>query len=61
MTPEVALAAVSRLAVGLRPEQAGVDLLLERIARRDDSEVLRAALVERGAAALLEKEIRTHG
>lgn len=55
MTRPEALALVSRLAVGLAPDVAGVARLLERIAQDDRAEEMRAALVEHGAAALLDE------
>jgi len=50
-TPAAALAALRRLAHGLGPGDEA--RLLERAAAHDESEVLRAALAELGARALL--------
>lgn len=47
-------AALRRLAHGLEPDLAGERRLLERVSEQDDPEQLRAALVEMGAARLLE-------
>jgi hypothetical protein len=53
MTRDQALTTAQRLGADLAPDQAGVSRLLERIAQRDDAEMVRAALIERGAAAVL--------
>ena len=54
MTRADALATVRALARGLHPDVAGVDRLLERVAQHDAPETLRAALLERGAEAILD-------
>jgi hypothetical protein len=48
-----ALAVLSRLAHGLGPDEAGVERLLERISSDDAASMLRDALIEAGAFALL--------
>lgn len=58
MTREAALVDLRRLAVGLEPDLAGQRRLLERVAESDHSEELRDALIEMGAAALLDLERR---
>lgn len=55
MTRQDALAIVARLAQGLRADVAGVDRLLERLAMTDTAEELRAALLVRGAEAVLDE------
>lgn len=58
MTHPEALAAIRRLAVGLRPDDAGVSRLLERVSvAGDDAEALRDALTLLGAEALLESAV----
>lgn len=56
MTRDQALKAVQRLAIGL-PAEADVDAtvarLMERISATEDAELLRDALAEAGARALL--------
>jgi hypothetical protein len=56
MTRQEALATVRRLAIGL-PAEGGVDSavarLMERISSTEDAELLRDALTEAGARALL--------
>ena len=58
MTRADAAAVLGRLAVGLTPDEAGAARLLERIAAAEDPEGLRSALMEHGAAALLEQRDR---
>lgn len=53
MTRSEADAVLARLAVALPPDEAGAGRLLERISVEADAETLRAALMERGAVALL--------
>jgi hypothetical protein len=55
VTREAAALELQRLAGGLAPDDACCQRLLERIAASDDSEVLRAVLMERGARALLDE------
>jgi hypothetical protein len=55
MTREAADLEIDRLGFGLPSDSAGVDRLLERIAQHDDSEALRARLVEAGAEARLDR------
>lgn len=55
VTRQDALAIVARLAQGLRADVAGVDRLLERLAMTDTAEELRAALLVRGAEAVLDE------
>jgi hypothetical protein len=56
MTRSEALAAVRRLASGLAADQAGILRLLERVSLDEDAEALRDALVELGAAVVLDAE-----
>lgn len=55
MTREAALRELCRLACGLGPDLVGERRLLERIAATDTAEELRAALLELGAARLLDE------
>lgn len=56
MTRPEALATLRRLALGLPLDVSGIGRLLERIARHDEAEALRDALVELGAKSYLEGE-----
>ena len=55
MSRAEALAVLSRLAHGLGPDEAGVERLLERISSDDEAAMLRDALIEAGAFALLSR------
>ena len=54
MTRGETMTAIRTLAAGLEADDAGIRRLLERISVHDAAETLRDALVEAGAAALLE-------
>ena len=54
MTRQEALDVVGRLSAGLGADDAGVRRLLERVSQHDEAERLRDALIEAGAAAVLE-------
>jgi hypothetical protein len=53
MTRSDAARELHALTVGLTPDAAGVERLLERVAQGDKPEELRAALTEMGAERLL--------
>ena len=58
MTRADALELVARLALGLPADIDGVRRLLERVAQRDDAELLRDVLTEQGARSVLEERRR---
>lgn len=58
MTHADAVAVLRSLALGLAPDMAGCDRLLERVAAHPDAEALRDALTELGAQALLDSGTR---
>jgi len=55
MTRGEALAVLRRLSAGLHPDLEGVRRLLERASVHAEAEVLRDALTEEGARALLDE------
>jgi hypothetical protein len=54
VTRPEALVLLRSLTLGLDPDLAGVARLMERISARDEAELLRDALTELGARALLD-------